>query len=190
MDIASLQDRIERLALILRAELRALASVHDLKLVQLEALRYLAEANRFSDTPAAVADGLGLTRGTVSQTLRTLEKKGLVSKLPDEEDGRVVHCRLTDVGRSLVEQSWPSGLLSTAVGTWERERLAEAFRQTDGLLRAVQEANGMRTFGVCHTCRHFETEGDKSFRCDFFEAPLTPQEMMLRCREHEPPDAD
>lgn len=188
MDTASLQDRIERLSVILRAELRALASVHDLKLVQLEALRYLAEANRFSDTPAAVAEGLGLTRGTVSQTLRTLQKKGLVHKTPDEHDGRVVHCHLTDAGRALVEQSWPSGLLSTAVDRWPRERLAEVYRHADALLRAVQEANGMRTFGVCHTCRHFETAGDKTFRCALFEATLTPAEMMQRCREHDPPD--
>ena len=189
MDTASLQDRIERLAVILRAELRALASVHDLKLVQLEALRYLAEANRFSDTPAGVAEGLGLTRGTVSQTLRTLEKKGLITKIPDERDGRVVHCRLSATGQTLVDQSWPSGLLSSAIGTWPREKVAETFQKVDVLLRAVQEGNGMRTFGVCHTCRNFETEGDKSFRCSLFEESLTPVEMMLRCREHEPPDA-
>ena len=39
---------------------------------------FIARANRFSRTPAALADYAGSTRGTISQTLIALEQKGLV----------------------------------------------------------------------------------------------------------------
>jgi DNA-binding MarR family transcriptional regulator len=39
----------------------------------------ISRANRFSRTPAAVADYLASTRGTVSRTLASLESKGYLS---------------------------------------------------------------------------------------------------------------
>lgn len=82
-DIASL---IERLVRLLRSE------EFDSGLIpaQWEALRYLARCNRFSDSPAALAAYMGSTRGTVSQTVRALERKGLVEKTPRQGEGRSV----------------------------------------------------------------------------------------------------
>jgi DNA-binding MarR family transcriptional regulator len=65
-------DLIERMGRLLRASDHA----SGLNPAQAEALRYLLRANRFSRTPAALAEYLGSTRGTVSQTLLALEAKG------------------------------------------------------------------------------------------------------------------
>ncbi|MFN2812475.1 MarR family winged helix-turn-helix transcriptional regulator, partial [Escherichia coli] len=74
---------------------------------QLSALHYLARCNRYSDTPLGVTEYLGLTKGTVSQSLKVLEGRGLISKLPDARDRRSVHLRLTDAGRALIEAVIP-----------------------------------------------------------------------------------
>jgi DNA-binding MarR family transcriptional regulator len=50
-------------------------AAHGLQPVQLEVLNYLSSCNRYSDTPMAVTEYLGQTKGTVSQTIKTLEKK-------------------------------------------------------------------------------------------------------------------
>ena len=68
---ASLIDRLGRL-------MRSGEHAGDLNPAQWEALRYLARANRFSRTPAALAQYLGSTRGTVSQTLIALEDHGRI----------------------------------------------------------------------------------------------------------------
>jgi predicted transcriptional regulator len=65
IEAAHLIDRLERLT-------RAGEGL-GLNPAQWEALRFLARANRFSRSPAAVADYLASTRGTVSQTLIALE---------------------------------------------------------------------------------------------------------------------
>src|SRR3546814_21065683 len=70
-----------------------------LKPVQWQALRYLAIANRFSRTPGALAAWLGQTKGTVSQTVGALERKGLVERTGDPDDRRLVRSEERRVGK-------------------------------------------------------------------------------------------
>src|SRR5688500_454723 len=105
---------LTRIANLLRAELRKSAAEHDLALAQLEALHYLRRCNRYSDTPAAVTEFLGATKGTVSQTLLALEDKGLIEKRPDPNDARVVRLKLTRNGKSIADRSLPAPILEDA----------------------------------------------------------------------------
>lgn len=77
-DALKAADLIERIARLMQAE----EQKGPLNPAQWEALRYLAKANRFSRTPAALAEYLGSTRGTVSQTLIALEKRTALSERP------------------------------------------------------------------------------------------------------------
>lgn len=127
--------------------------VHGLRPVQFEALRYLMQCNRYSDTPQAVTDFLGLTKGTVSQTLIVLEQKGLLRKQNDASDKRRVHLKPTAKGRRLVERAMPANSLVAGLETLadsECRKIEVALRE---LLHAMQRANGFRTFAACHTCR-------------------------------------
>ena len=89
---------IERVGRLLSSE----AHAEGLLPVQWEALRYLARANRFSKTAAALTAYLGITKGTVSQTLKALEAKGLVRKVPNEKDRRSNHLSITPRGQKLL----------------------------------------------------------------------------------------
>ena len=66
----------ERLARLMRA------AEHDAGLnpAQWEALRYLSRAIRFSNSPGALTRYLGATKGTISQTVIALERKGFITK--------------------------------------------------------------------------------------------------------------
>lgn len=100
MSAIALYDYLERLTSLMRVWSREQPLVAELQPVQLSALHYLARCNRYSDTPLGVTEYLGLTKGTVSQSLKVLEGRGLISKLPDARDRRSVHLRLTDAGRA------------------------------------------------------------------------------------------
>src|SRR5690606_31089029 len=94
------RDLLERLGTLLRAEDRKLGAERGLQPIHLQVLRYLSACNRYSDTPGAVGEYFGLTKGTVSQSLLLLEDRGLLRRVPDEHDGRLVHLKLTARGRS------------------------------------------------------------------------------------------
>jgi len=178
----------ERLCNLLRVEARAVCNEYDMRPVQLEALDYLTRCNRYSDTPQAVAEFLGLTKGTVSQTLKVLEQKGLLRKHGDSRDRRVVHLEPTARGRRLVERAVPAASLSLGV-----DKLSNAARQSTVdalrlLLRSVQKANGLRTFAPCHTCR-FNRKREDDYFCELTREPLAKQDIVLLCREHQYPMA-
>jgi DNA-binding MarR family transcriptional regulator len=67
---------VERLSHLVREDLRAVATRHELPLAQLEVLRFLAVANRFSDTVSGLVEYVGATKGTLSQCVNALERKG------------------------------------------------------------------------------------------------------------------
>ncbi|WP_136658929.1 MarR family winged helix-turn-helix transcriptional regulator [Nitratireductor sp. XY-223] len=58
-------------------------------------------------TPSALADYVGIARSAVSRALRTMEDMGLISRCGADGDGRGVEIRLTERGRSVMEQCRP-----------------------------------------------------------------------------------
>jgi DNA-binding MarR family transcriptional regulator len=175
-----LMDLVERLALALRAEQRRRAASLGLPPAQLEVLRYLTRCNRYSDTPAAVAEFLDATPGTISQTLSALERKALVDKRPDPTDRRKVHCVPTEAGLALLAQIEPPEVRQALEGS-DQSQTAAALTQ---LLTALQRARGGRTFGACGTCAHLRREN--GFSCGLTGEALTPQDTTRLCREHTP----
>jgi DNA-binding MarR family transcriptional regulator len=172
----SVADLVEQLAVLLRAERRERAAAWELVPAQLEALRFLGRANRYSRQPGAVAEWMGSTAGTVSQTLSALERKGLIEKLADPTDQRKVVCRPTERGREcLLAVDGPTPLP-------DDEATRELLRSWLGALQAAQ---GRRTFGVCRTCRFFRARGDGG-QCGLTGEPLSPIDAGELCREHEP----
>ena len=85
---SSIADMVERLGRLLRSR----GYEHDLNPAQWEALRYLGRCNRFSNNPSALSNFLGATKGTVSQTVSSLERKGLLTKVPRAGQGVPFHC--------------------------------------------------------------------------------------------------
>ncbi len=184
--MADLTILLERLTSLLRAEQREGASQAALQPVHLSTLLYLSRANRYSDTPAGLTEYLGSTKGTVSQSLLVLERKGLIVKRSDENDRRIIHLELTNEGTQLLVRTWSSLRVREAVSALSesrQKRLEDALRD---LLTSLQRVHGSRSFGLCHTCSLFERLGDGRFRCGLTAEPLADSDIEKICREHEP----
>lgn len=179
-----LADRLERIGHLLRHQLRLTAKRHGLEAIQLDVLHYLARCNRYSDTASAVAQYFGLTKGTVSQTISALVRKGLVVKRVDDRDQRVSHLELTKTARSILRDASLPGPLAD-VARPEDEALVAAL---DDLLARLQRSNDNASFGVCQTCVHFRTEGAR-YECGLTGEPLRRPDIVKICREHLDPDA-
>lgn len=191
MKTEPIYEHLERIANLLRTDTRRSGLSKGLQPVQLEALHYLESCNRYSNTPAAVAEFLGLTKGTVSQTLGVLENGGFVAKKPDQKDRRVVHLELTESGREVVEAAIPPGTLRKAVTLIPETAQGQVIDSLICVLRALQQANQSRSFGVCLSCRHHRIEDADNHRCALTGEKLLQADIHKICREHEapPPEA-
>lgn len=181
-----LHSLLERIGTLLRAEARSLEREQGLQAVHLRILAYVDACNRYSDTPSAVTEYLGVTKGTASQSIARLEEKGLIRKSPDPDDGRVVRLAVTKKGSALLDRTVPGQTFMRAarrMSAVDRLRLTGLLR---GFLRNLQTAHGSRSFGVCRTCCFHVKEGRRSYRCGLTNEPLSHEEVDLLCREHEP----
>ncbi|MBM4202434.1 MAG: winged helix-turn-helix transcriptional regulator [Gammaproteobacteria bacterium] len=181
-------DYLERIGNLIRMGARRVPPVNGIQPVQLEALHYLSSCNRYSNTPLAVAEYLGLTKGTVSQTLTVLEANGLIEKIPDAKDRRVVRLVLTPAGLGLVAEAIPPRVLALAVDELTEAASQDIVAALQGLLQAMQKANQLKSFGVCGTCRHHRVEADGGRWCGLTSEALLPSDAEKICREHTAPE--
>jgi DNA-binding MarR family transcriptional regulator len=183
MEANDSQQLLERLASLLRSESRKLLFEFGLQPVHFEALHYLSICNQYSDTPMAVTEYLGQTKGSVSQTLKVLEKKRLLDKTTDVSDKRVTHMAITKKGRKLIDKVLPSPALDMAGGQLTQSELVKINNALRTLLNSMQRANGRKSFGQCSGCRYNIKNGVNDFLCGLTEEPLST--ALLICREHE-----
>lgn len=171
---------LERLAALIQQSVREEALRHGLQPVHLQILSFLARANRYSTLPIAIAEYLGITRGTVSQSLALLERKGLIAKAPDDQDARRVQLRLTPAGEALLAEGWSERLEAALVAMGvDRAALESELR---ALLVGLQRNNGQRPFGICRRCAHFLKETGGA-RCGLTGEPLAEAQTEKLCRE-------
>ena len=180
----STYDLLERLGNLLRGDLRRAGAPDDLEPVHLQALDYLARANHYSNTPLGVAEYLGLAKGNVSQRLIALERKGYLKRSGDAADGRVSHLAVSAKGRALLRTNVPPPAWREALESMPPQRRSALDQSLFELLRGLQTAHQLRSFGVCRTCRFFTPEGDQ-FRCGLTKEPLAIEQTTKICREHE-----
>lgn len=181
--ILDLFDVAERLTNLAEAEVKAALGESGLQPVHARMLLYLAAANRYSNTPQAVGEFLGITKGTVSQSLILLEDKGLLTRLADEADRRVVRLALTSAGERLCATLRRA--LERRFGTVAAAEAASFAHDLTGLLRRLQQAAGRHSFGVCRTCRHHLRAG-RGWRCGLTGEELSKEEGAQICRDHAP----
>ena len=159
--------------------------VEGLTPAQWAALRYIARANRFSRTPSAFAAFHGTTRGTASQTIKSLESHGYLTRRWSEVDRRSCQLVLTDKARViLVNDSFealvraadalPPAVRGHFVGTLQR------------MLHQVARERGASTFGTCTSCEHLEgdgcsREGQAPYTCGFMSTPVLVEELDEIC---------
>lgn len=174
---------IERLNRVLRAaEFEA-----GLNPAQWEALRYLARCNRFSNSPGALTDYLGATKGTVSQTVGALAAKGLIVKAARPDTPRSVALTLTEAGEAMLKRDPRRriGPLAAASGARHWASLRDGLRL---LLMDRLARKHLPSFGTCETCRFVEGGGadEGASRCARFDAPLDRSDMGRVCVAHKP----
>ncbi|MFI7443109.1 MarR family winged helix-turn-helix transcriptional regulator [Nonomuraea indica] len=133
--------RITRLSRLLDRELKEFFAGHGLERWEFDVLATLRRSGPpYELTAGALNRAAMVTSGAVTNRIDRLAARGLVERLPDEEDRRSVRVRLTDQGRAMVDEIVGPHVanevrLLAGLAPEERERLT-------GLLRGLLESLG------------------------------------------------
>lgn len=158
---------------------RAEAVGAQLTAAQWTGLRFFARANRASRTPSAFASFQATTRGTASQTVKSLESKGLLRRRRCEHDGRSVRFEVTQAGRLMLEGD-PLRHLTAAIERLPAEDRTALARALPVLIFEMSRSRCVPAFGTCGDCAHFGT-GRSGAYCACVAAELQPDEIGQIC---------
>jgi DNA-binding MarR family transcriptional regulator len=143
----------------------------------------------------AVADQLGVTAATTSDSVTALHRKGLVTKEPTVADGRGVVVLLTPTGHreAAAAAAWPDFLLE-AVGELSAAEQATFLRALVAMIRTLQEKRRIPIARMCVSCRFFRPlvhdDPVRPHHCAFVDAPFGDGELRLDCSDHSAASAD
>jgi DNA-binding MarR family transcriptional regulator len=156
------------------------SSADDLTPAQWMALRFFARANRFSRTISAFAEYHSTTRGTASQTVKSLVSRGFLTRSRSARDGRSTDLTLTDRSRRQLARD-PFDAVVRAAGRLSPVQLDRTARGLRVILSQLQVERSKPAVGVCALCGHLGTDGERSWQCRLLLEPLAAPELEQLC---------
>jgi DNA-binding MarR family transcriptional regulator len=152
---------------------------------QWTALRYFARANRLSRTPSAFSEFHATTRGTASQTVKSLIALGLLERRTNEADGRSALIEATQAGRAKLTRD-PLADLAACIDSLpgaQREAISGALAALATQMARVRSAP---VFGPCNGCNHCDTTQPGPAYCRCTQSLLDSGEMDALCADFSP----
>jgi DNA-binding MarR family transcriptional regulator len=152
---------------------------------QWTALRYFSRANRFSRTMSAFAEFHATTRGTASQTIKSLAQSGYLTRKRSKTDGRSVHFNLTHKSKKMLSDD-PFEALVGAAGALSKSEYHTVARSLERMLCKLAQQEGKRLFGMCTNCKYFQKDdycqkGESVYICTLMDEPLDEAEIEQLC---------
>lgn len=152
---------------------------------QWTALRYFARANRFSRTPSAFSEFHATTRGTASQTVKSLIALGLLTRCANEADGRSTLIEVTAAGRAMLARD-PLADLSGCIAALPEGQRATLDAALAALAMAMARVRTAPIFGPCNGCNHCDTTRPGPAYCRCTQTLLDEGEMGALCADFSP----
>ena len=177
-------DRIAELLVHVGRAAQSAGGRSELTAAQWTCLRFFARANGSTRTPSAFASFQATTRGTASQIVKSLERRGLVTRARSDRDRRSVCFDLTETGRATLARDPLRDLvgLIDGLGDAESARFLATLSRLASALAVWREGPA---FGTCRDCSHFGTSGDAAY-CACMAAELSADEMHKLCASYLP----
>ncbi len=150
------------------------------------ALRFFARANRFSRTISGFAQFHATTRGTASQTVKTLVEKGYLKRTPSEKDARSVRFDPTPLAYGKL-RSDPLEAVVRAAGRLTADERTSLTASLRVMLHDLHGDHQQAAVDICQLCACFERGADKqSSHCLVMQERLTDTEFQELCVRYKP----
>lgn len=176
---------LERLSQVFRVLLWEKAGEERMSPIQVRLLLFIHYHTPDKNNVSYLAREFNVTKPTVSDAVRVLEKKDMVTKIADISDSRRYHLQLTEKGREVVARTeqytapfteWIAG-----IGQENKEQLWEAIA---GLIRVLNQSNVISVQRSCFTCRHYGMKDSAPF-CHLLNERLQAKDIRIDCPEYQ-----
>ncbi len=175
----------ERLGQVFRTLLWEKAKEFDLSPVQIQLLIFIQQHHRSLCTVSYLALEFNLSKPTISDAVKILEKKKFIAKKVDPSDSRSYSTHLTAEGKKIIRQlenfADPVAKLVSELKEKDKSLL---WNMMIGLIAQLHEKEIISVQRTCVNCRFYSKKQHQSF-CNLLNIKLMPGDIRLDCPEFE-----
>lgn len=176
---------LERISEVFRALLWEHAKTIGLSPIQIQILIFTAYHQESLRNVSHLAQEFHVTKPTISDAVRVLEKKGLISKHTAAHDNRRYSIALTSAGEVIVKETENfAEPIKEQLQAFTGEGLTLLHTQLLQLISRLNRTGILSEQRSCHGCRFFQKNGNEAF-CKLIQMRLLAEDIRVDCPEFE-----
>lgn len=176
---------MERVSEVFKSLLWEKAKMVGLSPIQIQLLIFVAFHEQSLCKISHLAKEFNVTKPTVSDAIKVLDKKGMISKDFSSSDNRSYSIQLTDLGKELVMQTSSfADPLKTQIDKINDNELENLYGTLIQLIYKLNVYGILDVQRTCYGCKFYE-KNEESDYCHLLQKKLSPTEIRLDCPEHQ-----
>ena len=127
-----------------------------------------------------------MTKATISDTIKTLQQKLLISKQPEQNDTRSFVINLTDKGKILALQtSLFATQLQVPINKLNNQDKVNLLLSLLDIIRHLNQTGIITIQRMCFSCQFYESnKNGQGHYCELLKTKLANTELRLDCPDH------
>lgn len=176
---------LERISEVFKVLLWEKAKLVGLSPIQIQILIFIAFHKQNLCNVSHLSKEFNVTKPTVSDAIKILDKKGYIIKDYSTEDNRSYSISLSDSGNDLIAQTYDfANPLKTQVDSFSLVELESLFSTLSQLIYKLNRHGILNVQRTCYGCK-FYRKNENSDYCNLLQRELMNNEIRLDCPEFE-----
>ena len=175
---------LERISMTFRVLIWEESKKYGLSPIQIQILIFCLHNKQETLKVSNLAKEFGLTKATVSDSVKILLKKSLVIKKPDSNDSRSYMLELTRKGKDIAKNTYHfDNAISNAINQIDNSHKGGFFENLLNIIHDLNKNDIITTQRMCLTCDHY-TKKDSHHFCNLLNKKLHHNDLQINCAEH------
>lgn len=176
---------LERISEVFKILLWEKAKLVGLSPIQIQILIFIAFHKQELCNVSHLAREFNITKPTVSDAVKALDKKGMISKDFSDTDNRSYTIQLSSLGQKIVlETNDFANPLKREIDDFEQADLEGVFQTLSELIYKLNRSGILSVQRTCFGCKFYE-KNDEADYCSLLNKQLLNQDIRLDCSEFE-----
>ncbi len=177
---------LERVSQAFRVLLWNESKAYSLSPIQVQVLIFLLHHTEEKRKVSYLANEFNMTKATISDTIKTLEQKTLITKTSETHDTRSYTIHLTPKGQEVAARtSLFAREIQAPIGRMHPADQENLLLSLFDIIRHLNKAGVITLQRMCFTCAYYRPRhGDTEHFCQLLHRNLENMQLRIDCPEH------
>ncbi|MEW7293072.1 MarR family winged helix-turn-helix transcriptional regulator [Aquimarina sp. 2304DJ70-9] len=176
---------LERISEVFKVLLWEKAKLVGLSPIQIQILIFITYHRQEFCNVSHLAKEFNVTKPTISDAVRILNKKEMIIKDFSSSDSRSYSIRLSELGKNIVAETEDfADPLRNQIKEGNPADLENLFQIISKLIYQLNRNGILTVQRTCYGCKFYNKKGDKEY-CNLLEKELLTSDIRLDCLEYE-----